>query len=248
MSDLFDTNDARKVLRKNSVLFLGDSIMRNIYKDFVFLLQENNIAPKKTLVQKGEDSFMGDRLINMSGQGSKGRDYRETRDWYDDADDIQLSFVFITRCYSDWLKDFLEKYPDNYGTYPDLIIINSALWDINRWGPSGPEKYKPNLKKLLKLFHGNLPDRTQVIFMTTPPISVDIRGGLIIEQLDFLKHSMRFNVMEANTVAATLFASFGYDVLDMHYHFLTQVRRKIFQSILCTFVIDPPGPTVIGGH
>ena len=223
MCDVFDTKDTKKLLKGKSMLFLGDSIMRNIYKDLVCLMQENRISPRDLLVKKGEESFMGDRRIDLSGEGSKGRDYYEIRDCYDKQGDVQLSFVFITRCYSDWLKSYLEKYPTMYGSFPDVILINSALWDINRWGPRGPEEYKPNLTLLLELFCDILPEHTQVIFMTTPPISVEIRGGLMIEQLNFLKHSMRFNVMEANQVGATLFASFGYDSLDMHYHFLTQV-------------------------
>ena len=49
--------------------------------------------------------------------------------------------------------------------------------------------------------------------MTTPPISVEIRGGFMIEQLEFTKHSMRFNLVEANRYAATVVAGYGYDVL-----------------------------------
>ena len=55
----------------------------------------------------------------------------------------------------------------------------------------------------------------QVIWMTTPPISVEIRSGFLIEQLEFQKHSMRFNIMEANHYAATIVSSYGFDVLGM---------------------------------
>jgi hypothetical protein len=44
------------------------------------------------------------------------------------------------------------------------------------------------------------------------PFSVDIWGGFMIDQLQFQKHSMRFNIMEANQVAANTAASFGFDV------------------------------------
>ena len=49
--------------------------------------------------------------------------------------------------------------------------------------------------------------------MTTPPISVDIRGGFMIHQLEFQQHSMRFNILEANHYAAVTTAAYGYDVL-----------------------------------
>lgn len=34
----------------------------------------------------------------------------------------------------------------------------------------------------------------------------------MVQQLEFQKHSMRFNIMEANQYAANMAASFGYDV------------------------------------
>ena len=32
------------------------------------------------------------------------------------------------------VEDFIDQYKERKGE-PDLIIILSALWDINRWGP-----------------------------------------------------------------------------------------------------------------
>ena len=32
------------------------------------------------------------------------------------------------------VEDFIDRYKEKKGD-PDLIIILSALWDINRWGP-----------------------------------------------------------------------------------------------------------------
>jgi hypothetical protein len=45
-----------------------------------------------------------------------------------------------------------------------------ALWDINRWGPDGIDKFKKNIHSLMKLFKKCLPSYTQVVWMTTPPI------------------------------------------------------------------------------
>ena len=36
MSDLFVKSDVVKILRRKSVLLIGDSIMRNLYKDLVW--------------------------------------------------------------------------------------------------------------------------------------------------------------------------------------------------------------------
>ena len=45
---------------------------------------------------KGEDSFENDTLIDFK-EMTAGRDYRETRDWYLQHEDLQLTFKFITR-------------------------------------------------------------------------------------------------------------------------------------------------------
>ena len=50
----------------------------------------------------------------------------EERDFYLKEHDLQFSFAFITRCWSDRLGRWLEDYPNVYGSYPDVIMINSV--------------------------------------------------------------------------------------------------------------------------
>lgn len=89
-------------------------------------------------------------------------------------ENIQATFNFLCRCYDlgrphpkgeHVVEDFIDRYKEKKGD-PDLIIILSALWDINRWGPrwfcvnfqiccyfvccSGIEFYKKNCKALLQ--------------------------------------------------------------------------------------------------
>ncbi len=238
MCDVFTPSSALSALRGKSVLLVGDSIMRNIYKDIVYLLSsdDNNnrnqakLIPTKHMMAKGEDSYRGDTKVKGSKRGAVtyGRDYTEERDWHskDDDYDVQVSFRFITRCHDEALERDLRNHPQRYGSFPDVILLNSALWDINRWGPRGIQGFKENLHKLMALFNQILPERTQVIWMTTPPIATDIRAGVLIQQLEFTQKSMRFNIMEANQYAATATAAYGYDVLDMHYHFINQIHRR----------------------
>jgi hypothetical protein len=69
----------------------------------------------------------------------------------------------------------------------------------------------------------------QVIWMTTPPISTDIRSGILIGQLEFQQQSMRFNIMAANQCAASIVASYGYDVLGK---FFSLMYRKFAQNVV----------------
>ena len=152
MCDIFVKRNVHELFKKKSILFLGDSIMRNIYKDLIWLTSkatDGNYVPVKHMRNKGEYEFCGDKLINITNR-TAGRDYEEERDYYIEDLDLQYSFIFITRCFSPRLKKLLEEYPLRFGSYPDLMVINSALWDINRWGAKGITKFRDNIQNLFK--------------------------------------------------------------------------------------------------
>ena len=53
MADIFQRIDAVHVLKGKSILFLGDSIMRNIYKDLIVLLDvgsRNGLTKVDTII------------------------------------------------------------------------------------------------------------------------------------------------------------------------------------------------------
>ena len=78
--------------------------------------------------KKGEKNLgnLRDERLITGGDGTAGRDYEEVRDFYSQKHDLQYSFCFITRCWSDKLRYFIEQYPEKYGSYPDVIMINSV--------------------------------------------------------------------------------------------------------------------------
>jgi len=241
MCDIFTQTDIHNVLKGRSYLFIGDSIMRNLYKDLVWLTchpRQEFIKTKhmqrKTEPNLGDRVFMvkEERLIHKSIHGA-GRDFEEIRDYYNKELDIQYSFCFITKCWSKKIEDFLEKYPQQYGSYPDVIMINSALWDINRWGKGGTRHFRYNIHSLLHHLKWILRKTpyVQVIWMTTPPISTEIRGGFMVRQIEFAKLSMRCNIMEGNQYAANAAGAYGFDVLDMHYYMSPQVHRRAADGI-----------------
>jgi hypothetical protein len=45
----------------------------------------------------------------------------------------------------------------------------------------------------------------------------------MIQNLNFTKQSMMFNITEGNKYAADVVASYGYDVLDMHYYMVSML-------------------------
>ena len=50
----FSKNDMRKLFRDKKVIFLGDSIIRDIYKDSVWLYQKGRLVPHAKLVDGDE--------------------------------------------------------------------------------------------------------------------------------------------------------------------------------------------------
>ena len=152
MCDVFSTQDALKLLEGKSILFLGDSIMRNIYKDLIWLTNirgdESGYTPTDGMRNKGEEEFCGDRLLNIIN--GIGRDYEEKRIFYLADYDIRFVFGFITRCYSTKVQTLIDDFPAQFGRYPDIIMMNGGLWDINRWGFDGIQKFRDNITALMK--------------------------------------------------------------------------------------------------
>ena len=57
MTDIFNSEQAVRLLKGKTVLFLGGSVTRGLYKDLIWLLHSNTLLPRQILGQKGEASF-----------------------------------------------------------------------------------------------------------------------------------------------------------------------------------------------
>ena len=79
---------------------------------------------------KGEMSFEQDCLVEGGclSQMHNGTEYREVRQFR--SDHHLVRFYFVTRVYSYYMKSILEDF--RRGLKPDVIIVNSCLWDISR--------------------------------------------------------------------------------------------------------------------
>ena len=68
MCDIFKTKEARKVLANKHIAVIGGSNMRGLYKDIVWLLNDNSFIPKEVLGDKAELKFP-----NLDGPRWKGK-------------------------------------------------------------------------------------------------------------------------------------------------------------------------------
>ncbi|XP_008467867.1 PC-esterase domain-containing protein 1B-like [Diaphorina citri] len=235
MADTFLKSEAWALLRKKHILFIGDSNTRALYKDLLCLLCTGRLITQRENQAKGEPSFLNDQRIMFSGL-RKTRDYVEDRIWREGRVTIEFSFttrVFNRRIEERLTSNFYRQHP------PDVVIINSTLWDLTRWGPDGYLAFKTNIVKLMELLKQSLPPSTLVIWLTAlHPSSTHTSSALVVKDLDFIKKFLQYNVLEANFYAAGVVQKYGFNVLDIHYYtrLLCYRRRPDGVHYTCTAV------------
>ncbi|XP_027974493.1 PC-esterase domain-containing protein 1A isoform X8 [Eumetopias jubatus] len=199
-------SEVQQLLHNKFVVILGDSIQRAVYKDLVLLLQRDSLLTAAQLKAKGELSFEQDQLVagGQLGELHNGTQYREVRQFCSGSGHHLVRFYFLTRVYSEYLEGVLEEL--TYGPAPDLVIINSCLWDLSRYGRCSMESYRENLERVFVRMDQVLPD-----------------SCLLLQPL---AGSLRRDVVEGNFYSATLAGDHCFDVLDLHFHFRHAVQHR----------------------
>ncbi|XP_063598017.1 uncharacterized protein LOC134774621 [Penaeus indicus] len=142
MADIFRQDDVTKLLSDRSVLMLGDSNMRSIYRDLIYLLVDGGIIPPEMLrrakmnrndiifTQSRNAGHCGDRVVEMSKEDTAGRDYFEVRAF--ESNGLCVRYIFITQVYSSTVKKELKAIEDGQAPIPHVVIMNSCIWDLTR--------------------------------------------------------------------------------------------------------------------
>ncbi|XP_072315519.1 PC-esterase domain-containing protein 1A-like [Eucyclogobius newberryi] len=211
------------LLHNKFVVVLGDSIQRSVYKDLVQLLQKDKYLSESQLRRKGERSFEQDCLVEGGCLSSlhNGTGYREVRQYQ--TDHHLVRFYFVTRVYSPYMKSILNDF--RRGPKPDVVIVNSCVWDISRYHSEWTEDYKKNLHQFFDELKGVLPVETLVLWNVTMPLAERIRGGFLAEMEHKMSH-LRLDVIEANFLNGTLADGYGLDVLDLHFQFRFSLQHR----------------------
>nr|CAD7194795.1 unnamed protein product [Timema douglasi] len=244
-------------------------------------------------------SFLNDKLIK-GDKLTRGRDYEEQREFK--IADVFLKFYFVTRCYNQTIEDLVTNIKEGKVPVPDVIIMNSCLWDVSRSRGSLWERIRENNGKGdIVTSHPPLPASPldTILYLVTHyhlllfimrccpqqsvgssrasrgyidnglpclranrPVSLscltlslhigsntDAKSNVLIgqesapkpppplkhhtckPQVDFLKHTLRFEVMEANLYARDVVATHGYDIVDLHYYLSMQLERRANDGI-----------------
>ncbi|KAK5967699.1 hypothetical protein GCK32_015364 [Trichostrongylus colubriformis] len=121
--------------------------------------------------------------------------------------------------------------------FPDVLLINSCLWDITRYSKAFEYDVPPNINRqaaveraaleeflervsmLIRRLRLIMPPTTQVIWINMPwPIPSDTRSILNRVDNSDTKYLNRMMIVDANYRASQLFRAAGYDVLDISFY------------------------------
>ena len=83
-----------------------------------------------------------------------------------------------------------------------IKLRNSGVWDLTRYGANSISEYKQNLPKGIYSLIKVLPSFTLFMWVTTLPLSKDIKGGFVIPEIELSKSKLREDVLEANFYAS----------------------------------------------
>ncbi|XP_057558685.1 PC-esterase domain-containing protein 1B [Hippopotamus amphibius kiboko] len=211
-------SEVRQLLHNKFVVILGDSVQRTVYKDLVLLLQKNCLLTLSQLKAKGEYSFEQDALVRggKKGRMHNGIHYREVRQFR--SSQHLVRFYFLTRVYSDYIEDILQELQSS-GQDPDLVIMNSCLWDLTRYGVESWPCYLQNLEILFGRLRQVLPESCLLVWNTAMPVGDKITSSFFPPELQPETSSLKSKMIEANFYSSTEAQKHDFDVLDLHFHF-----------------------------
>nr|XP_057924022.1 PC-esterase domain-containing protein 1A isoform X2 [Doryrhamphus excisus] len=169
-------------------------------------------------------SFEQDCLVEGGCLGllHNGTGYREVRQ-YQSAHHL-VRFYFVTRIFSDYMKSILKDF--RHGLKPDLVIVNSCVWDISRYGLKWGENYKENLNRFFEELNGILPKESLVIWNLTMPLAETIKGGFLVPEISDRAAHLRHDVIEANFYSGAVANAYKVDVLDLHFNFRFSLHHR----------------------
>ncbi|CAF0730461.1 unnamed protein product [Adineta steineri] len=213
------SRNLRQIFQNKYVVFMGDSNMRSIYKDFILLLQEDRLMSDLERKFGGnKDRIFGDILLEggVYKSLSSGIEYEEKRIFL--ANIFLVKFFFLTRCRNDVTARVFEEFRKD-PEKPDLVIINSTLWDISRYGQNGETDFKTNLPQCFDELRAATSPTTIILWLTALPISAEPNAIVFDEQYRPENKYWRTQFLHINSFSAELAKKKNCEVLDVHYLF-----------------------------
>lgn len=175
---------------------------------------------------KNEESYLNDRRLT-NDKLHNGVNYIENREFR--SKDVYLYYHFITRLYLDHFIKLINDVTEE--NCPDIIFLNSCLWDLARWGGDGARNYRQNLLRTMMLLKSKLPPKVRVIWKTALPVSVQANGALFTSDIKHIVPVLPWFIQQANLFASKCASFFNFDTLDLHFYMRLQGHLRVKDGI-----------------
>lgn len=222
----WSSDNARLLLRDKAIVVLGDSVQRCVYKDLVKILQTNDLLTLDENKTKLESNFYSsqERLTRMENVGNN-RQCIEEREFVSEDGAHLIRYYYITRVYNFRMQKILG---DLRELKPDIVIFNSMLWDLSRYGPPGEaeQQFLINVRALLEDLGEVLPPESIFVWNSTLPIASEIAAGFLHNDMKFLEASLRQTILEVNYQVSQLVGRYGFDYLDLHFYMRAYMEKN----------------------
>ncbi|CAI5439358.1 unnamed protein product [Caenorhabditis angaria] len=231
----YDKKIARSIFMNKHVVFIGDSLIRAMYKDLLSLLRHGNLTEPRDLKFPNETHFEGDHQIDILPL-EMNRVFRQAREFQSNHHLIQ--FFFTSRAMRKEHEKILLLMVEK-NEIPDIIIMNSAIWDISRYHVESEQntrtlenetktidEYLQRLTMFLRRVRTILKPGSKFIWILFPVVTESQKERGFINSNWLSYYHIRIRLMEANMRAAKIVKEAGFDVLDLSFHF----RSSAFEN------------------
>ena len=154
-------------------------------------------------------AFKGDKLLEGGEKLKEGKTngigYREVREFQ--VDYYLVRFYFVTSCHGAYIESILDDFQND--VQPDIVMMNSSLWDITRYGAKSVDMFEINIVRLLDRLKQVLLPHCMFIWLTTLFVSSEMRGGFLIPTIEHKKDSIRYG--------STFYLDESFSVQDIYF-------------------------------
>ena len=156
-----------------------------------------------------------------------GTNYREVRK-YAQAN-TTVMFYFVTRCYGEYMQSILDDFKLDP---PHVIIMNSCLWDLHRYGKSANAEYISNISELLHAIDLAVPYEDNLfIWNATLPVRETVKAGFLPPGVD---HTLPAeDIRKANLYVRDQLNVYGerFIFLDLHQTFYKHLDLRVKDGV-----------------
>ena len=156
-----------------------------------------------------------------------GTNYIEVRKYT--QDNTTIMFFFVTRCYGEYMQSILDDFKLKP---PDVMIMNSCLWDLHRYGPRANDEYITNISELLDAIDLAVPHEDSLfIWNATLPVRETVKAGFLPPGVDHTIPSE--DIRKANLYVRGQLKNYGerFIFLDLHQIFYTHLDLRVKDGV-----------------